>query len=115
MGRPTKLHTPRPVSKFPTTIVLNDGSSIDAFTSSPRAAMRLTRDPTNHPLWNPLAERSNALGVAVNMEGQLGRFQKKFSQDDFAFAEDDLDWMSGGQEASRGATVVKVQKKGKKK
>ena len=92
---------------------------------------RLTRDPTNHPLWNPRASgRSDA--DAEDDTGRLGRFRRRFAEDAGAqeaerdaaaeaakqrvlFDESDLDWMSGGREARAGTPLQTKKAKGKGK
>ncbi|PWN47819.1 hypothetical protein IE53DRAFT_348587 [Violaceomyces palustris] len=133
---------PRPVPKFHSVTILADGSSIQLYTTSPRKMTRLTRDPTNHPLWNPGQERKVG-GDAEDDSGRLGRFRRRFGessneaaaagdasassaaaasesrvapQDDVSFDQDDLSWMSGGREARAGSPILakKSGKKGKK-
>lgn len=131
----SEQHLPRPAPHFPQTVLLSDGSSIQLTTTSPRSSVRLTRDPTNHPLWNPSMEKSR--GASDEDEsGRLGRFRKRFggaedveaqSEDgaskvssskksEGGFTADDLDWMSGGREARAGAPerAKKGGAKGKK-
>lgn len=92
--------------------------------------MRLTRDPTNHPLWNPSMERTG--GASDEDEsGRLGRFRRRFGGADNVASQDatssqgkaqdefgatDLDWMSvGGREAKAGAPIpLRKGGKGKK-
>ncbi|PWN41490.1 hypothetical protein IE81DRAFT_324481 [Ceraceosorus guamensis] len=133
---------PRPVPKFPSTIILSDGSSIRLTTTSPRSLQRLTRDPTNHPLWNPSMERRGGAGDE-DESGRLSRFRKRFQNLDQAtpqassgagagveagatapapaparksqqWDQSDLEWMSGGREARAGSAVVEKRTKGKK-
>lgn len=67
---------PRPVPHFGQTVILSDGSTLQMFTTSPRGTMRLTRDPTNHPLWNPKVDRR---GVGDEDDsGRLARFRRRF-------------------------------------
>ncbi|EST06597.1 Complex 1 LYR protein [Kalmanozyma brasiliensis GHG001] len=120
---------PRPVPKFSSTTILADGSSIQLATTSPRRLTRLTRDPTNHPLWNPGQERKIG-GDAADDSGRLGRFRRRFEGADGAvaskaeankeagevnFGQEDLDWMSvGGREARAGSPIAaKKAAKGK--
>lgn len=119
---------PRPVPKFTSTTILADGSSIQLATTSPRRLTRLTRDPTNHPLWNPGQERQFG-GDAGDDSGRLGRFRRRFqeaeagdqteaqvvSSGDVRFGQEDLDWMSvGGREARAGSPIAaKKAAKGK--
>ncbi|KAJ9476521.1 Mitochondrial zinc maintenance protein 1, mitochondrial [Pseudozyma hubeiensis] len=124
---------PRPVPKFSSTTILADGSSIQLATTSPRRLTRLTRDPTNHPLWNPGQERKIG-GDAGDDSGRLGRFRRRFegldgasgtaaeaqkdAQGEVKFGQDDLDWMSvGGREARAGSPIAAkkaVKGKGRK-
>ncbi|SJX60721.1 related to MZM1-protein required for assembly of the cytochrome bc1 complex [Sporisorium reilianum f. sp. reilianum] len=117
---------PRPVPKFSSTTILADGSSIQLATTSPRRLTRLTRDPTNHPLWNPGQERKIG-GDAGDDSGRLGRFRRRFEgvdgavpeakvdAGDVSFGQEDLDWMSvGGREARAGSPIAaKKAAKGK--
>ncbi|TKY90894.1 hypothetical protein EX895_000892 [Sporisorium graminicola] len=122
---------PRPVPKFSSTAILADGSSIQLATTSPRRLTRLTRDPTNHPLWNPSQERKIG-GDAGDDSGRLGRFRRRFEGLDGAavggqaaeakvdagevsFGQEDLAWMSvGGREARAGSPIAaKKAAKGK--
>lgn len=124
---------PRPVPKFASTTILADGSSIQLATTSPRRLTRLTRDPTNHPLWNPGQERKIG-GDAGDDSGRLGRFRRRFEgvegaaavggkgaseakadAGDVSFGQEDLDWMSvGGREARAGSPIAaKKAAKGK--
>ena len=116
---------PRPVPKFSSTTILADGSSIQLATTSPRRLTRLTRDPTNHPLWNPGQERKIG-GDAADDSGRLGRFRRRFQEaeaaevksadsGDVSFGQEDLDWMSvGGREARAGSPIAaKKAAKGK--
>lgn len=127
-------HFPRPVPHFPQTTILADGSSITLTTTSPRSSLRLTRDPTNHPLWNPGTERRGAGGEEEDESGRLGRFRRRFggameaeesadgssskmAEKSNTFGEKDFDWMSvGGREARAGkALAPKKGAKGKGK
>lgn len=68
---------PRPAPQFDQVTLLSDGSSIRLTTTSPRSTVRLTRDPTNHPLWNPSMERSQ--GASEDDEsGRVARFRRRF-------------------------------------
>ncbi|CAD6900539.1 unnamed protein product [Tilletia controversa] len=75
--------SPRPIPTFPSLTILADGSSILLQTTSPRHTARLTRDPSNHPLWNPaLADRRPGGGgdgeESEDIGGRLGRFRRRF-------------------------------------
>ncbi|EPQ31862.1 uncharacterized protein PFL1_00061 [Pseudozyma flocculosa PF-1] len=133
---------PRPAPKFSSVTILADGSSIELHTTSPRRLTRLTRDQTNHPLWNPSQERRVG-GDGGDDSGRLGRFRRRFGDNEAAgpassasakerkeaaaaaaaqrgevsFGQDDLDWMSvGGREARAGSPIQsKKAAKGKGK
>jgi ribosomal protein L31 len=141
---PAPSQLPRPAARFPQMTLLSDGSSIQLTTTSPRSTVRLTRDITNHPLWNPSMERTG--GASEDDEsGRLGRFRRRFGGAEEVvaapspsseegevttteassapapgtkgdFGADDLDWMSvGGREARAGSPLVnKKLGKGKK-
>lgn len=112
---------PRPVAQFPQRVILADGSSIQLTTTSPRHLVRLTRDITNNPLWNPTMGRA-AQSDTEDDTGRLGRFRRRFAEDAAAavqveqtvsFDEGDLDWMSGGREAREGTPITTKKAKGK--
>ncbi|KAI3617145.1 hypothetical protein CBS9595_003054 [Malassezia furfur] len=112
---------PRPVAQFPQRVILADGSSIQLTTTSPRHLVRLTRDITNNPLWNPTMGRA-AQNDTEDDTGRLGRFRRRFAEDAAAaeqveqavsFDEGDLDWMSGGREAREGTPITTKKAKGK--
>ncbi|CAO1631842.1 unnamed protein product [Parajaminaea phylloscopi] len=75
---------PHPAPQFPSTTVLADGSSISLMTTSPRSVARLTRDPTNHPLWNPilLEKGKGAGGTGDDDAGRMERFRRRFAGSD---------------------------------
>lgn len=104
---------PRPVPRFPAVVILADGSSIQMTTTSPRHLSRLTRDPSNHALWNPaLSGRSE--GESEDDTGRLGRFRRRFADDQaVSFDSSDLSWMSGGREAAPGTPLQSGKAKGK--
>jgi hypothetical protein len=111
---------PRPVPRFPGLVILADGSSVRVTTTSPRHITRMTRDFTNHPLWNPLSGGRNEAEADDDM-GRLGRFRRRFADDgaghaqnSVSFDESDLSWMSGGREARPGAAVQAKKGKGGK-
>ncbi|WFC96391.1 hypothetical protein MBRA1_003048 [Malassezia brasiliensis] len=112
---------PRPVAQFPQRVILADGSSIQLTTTSPRHLVRLTRDITNNPLWNPTMGRATQNDTEDDT-GRLGRFRRRFAEDASAaeqaeqtvsFDESDLDWMSGGREAREGTPITTKKAKGK--
>lgn len=107
---------PRPVPRFPALVILADGSSIQMTSTSPRHLSRLTRDPTNHPVWNP-ALSGRTEGEADDDAGRLGRFRRRFADaQSVSFDTADLAWMSGGKEAAPGSPIqsAKAKAKGRK-
>lgn len=118
---------PRPVPHFGTLTVLSDGSTIQLHTTSPRGVTRLTRDPTNHPLWNPKADRRGA--GDEDESGRLARFRRKFggteeqksesvdvkakssaSPTRGGFSEEDFEWMGVGGREAKGKAQQPVKK-----
>jgi hypothetical protein len=83
--RPKRLPNPV-VPQFPQRVIRADGSSFTHWTTSPRALLRLTRDVTNHPLWNIAALRGEGVAEESEVAGRLGRFNRKFVEE--------VDWMS---------------------
>ncbi|KAH8081342.1 hypothetical protein BXZ70DRAFT_874083, partial [Cristinia sonorae] len=73
--RPKVLPNPC-VPTFPQLVVRADGATYTHHITSPRSVIRLTRDTTNHPLWNT----SSMIGEGDESEltGRLGRFNKRF-------------------------------------
>lgn len=111
---------PRPVARFPGIVILADGSSVRMTTTSPRYMTKMTRDYTNHPLWNPMMARRTDAG-ADDDSGRLGRFRRRFAEEgpvqdtQVTFDVTDFDWMSGGREARPGASMPTKKAKGKGK
>ena len=69
---------PKPfVPHFPQRVVLADGSSFVHHTTSPRGVFRMTRDTTNHPVWNALVAREGEEEEG-KLVGRMGRFSRKF-------------------------------------
>jgi ribosomal protein L31 len=89
--RPKKLPNPI-VPQFPQRVIRADGSSFTHLTTSPRPLIRLTRDVTNHPLWNVSALTGENAVEGNEMTGRLGRFNRKFE-------EEEVDWMSEAEGA----------------
>jgi len=84
--RPKRLPNPL-VPQFPQRVIRSDGSSFTHWTTSPRPLIRLTRDVTNHPLWNVAAAlRGEGVAEESEVSGRLGRFNRKFVEE--------VDWMS---------------------
>jgi len=89
--RPKRLPNPV-VPQFPQRVIRADGSSFTHWTTSPRSLIRLTRDVTNHPLWNVSALTGEGAAEENEVTGRLGRFNRKFV--------DDVDWMSEAEGGS---------------
>jgi len=84
--RPKRLPNPI-VPQFPQRVIRSDGSSFTHWTTSPRPLIRLTRDVTNHPLWNVSALLGEGAAEESEVTGRLGRFNRKF-------VVEEVDWMS---------------------
>ncbi|KAF8504501.1 hypothetical protein F5888DRAFT_1656292 [Russula emetica] len=84
--RPKSLPNPI-VPQFPQRVIRSDGSSFTHWTTSPRPLIRLTRDVTNHPLWNVSALLGDGAVEESEVTGRLGRFNRKF-------VVEEMDWMS---------------------
>jgi ribosomal protein L31 len=96
--RPKRLPNPV-VPQFPQRIIRADGSSFTHWTTSPRPLIRLTRDVTNHPLWN-VSTLGEGAAEESEVTGRLGRFNRKFVEE--------VDWMSeaeGGSPESAAPTT----------
>ncbi|KAH9042612.1 hypothetical protein EDB85DRAFT_2139172 [Lactarius pseudohatsudake] len=96
--RPNKLPNPI-VPQFPQRVIRADGSSFTHWTTSPRPLIRLTRDVTNHPLWNVSALTGEGAAEESEVTGRLGRFNRKFVEE--------IDWMS---EAEGGSETTQTKK-----
>ena len=83
--RPKQLPNPI-VPQFPQRVIRADGSSFTHWTTSPRSLIRLTRDVTNHPMWNVSALTGEGAMEESEVTGRLGRFNRKFVEE--------VDWMS---------------------
>lgn len=95
--RPKKLPNPT-VPQFPQMVVRADGSTFTHYTTSPRYVMRLTRDTTNHPMWQPFVGNKED-AAAEQLAGRLGRFNKRF--DGLGGLGTEVDWMSTGDESEK--------------
>jgi len=84
--RPKRLPNPV-VPQFPQRVIRSDGSSFTHWTTSPRPLIRLTRDVTNHPMWNVSALMGEGAAEESEVSGRLGRFNRKF-------VVEEVDWMS---------------------
>lgn len=62
-----------------------DGSTFLQWTTSPRSRIVLTRDTTNHPLWNATERVCGSSALAQNDEeegtGRMGRWRRKFGEE----------------------------------
>ena len=87
--RTPKLPNPV-VPQFPQLVTLADGSTFTHWTTSPRSSIKLTRDTTNNPIWNPWTS-SDSADLEDASSGRLGRFKRKFEE--LAGPELDFDWM----------------------
>lgn len=92
--RPKRLPNPI-VPQFPQRVIRADGSSFTHWTTSPRSLIRLTRDVTNHPLWNVSALTGEGAAEESEVAGRLGRFHRKFVGE--------VDWMSEAEGLSPSA------------
>src|SRR5258708_21310522 len=88
--RPKRLPNPI-VPQFPQRVIRADGSSFTHWITSPRPLIRLTRDVTNHPLWNVSALTGEGAAEESEVTGRLGRFNRKFVEE--------IDWMSEAEGA----------------
>ncbi|KAI0076420.1 hypothetical protein K474DRAFT_1568143, partial [Panus rudis PR-1116 ss-1] len=76
--RPPTLPLPF-VPKFPQLVVRADGSTYTQYTTSPRSVIRLTRDTSNNPIWNPSFWVGEGKGEEEDaVTGRLGRFRRRF-------------------------------------
>ncbi|KAG9087245.1 hypothetical protein FS749_003060 [Ceratobasidium sp. UAMH 11750] len=108
---PTTPKLPNPVvPTYPQTVFLSDGSSFTHRTTAPRSIVRLTRDITNNPVWQPGLEAR--AGEEEDLSGRLGRYKRRFD-DESQFEEGELE---GLMEAAKGSsTNLEKMKDGKPK
>lgn len=104
--RPNKLPNPV-VPQFPQRVIRADGSSFTHWTTSPRPLIRLTRDVTNHPLWNVSALTGEGAAEESEVTGRLGRFNRKFVEE--------IDWMSEAEDAAPKTSTTQSKKATEKK
>lgn len=95
--RQAKLPNPV-VPQFPQRVIRADGSSFVHWTTSPRSVIKLTRDMTNNPTWNPGMWKSDSTEEESAVTGRLGRFNRRF--DGLGGHNSDVDWMAPGEEQS---------------
>jgi len=88
--RPNKLPNPV-VPHFPQRVVRSDGSTFVHWTTSPRSLIKLTRDVTNNPVWNPGMWKSDGAEEESEVTGRLGRFNRRF--EGLGGIGQDVDWM----------------------
>lgn len=85
------------VPVFPQLVVRADGATYTHYITSPRSVIRLTRDTTNHPLWNA----SSSTGETDENEsaGRLGRFNRRF--EGLGGSGSEVQWMEGVDNGER--------------
>ncbi len=107
--RPKRLPNPI-VPQFPQRVIRSDGSSFTHWTTSPRPLIRLTRDVTNHPLWNVSTLMGEGAAEESEVTGRLGRFNRKF-------VVEEVDWMNeaAGISPTAATTTTAAQQPPKKK
>jgi len=113
--RAPKLPNPV-VPQFPQRVTLADGSSFVHWTTSPRSTIRLTRDNTNNPIWNPWLEAGNAEDLEGAVTGRMGRFRRRFEE--LGGVEMQSDWIESevsDSNSALGALPSKAPPPGKKK
>ncbi|KAG8787470.1 hypothetical protein FRC12_015541 [Ceratobasidium sp. 428] len=102
---------PNPVvPTYPQTVYLSDGSSFTHRTTAPRSVVRLTRDITNNPVWQPGQEAR--AGEEEDLSGRLGRYKRRFDEES-QFGEGELEGLMESAKGSSGG--VERMKDGKKK
>ena len=109
---------PNPVvPKFPQTVLRSDGTSFVHWTTSPKSLVRLTRDTTNNPMYNPAAAADRSVEEESGTTGRLGRFSRRF--EDLGSTVEEL-YMSGEmvekappKEAKKAAPATPPKKGGK--
>ncbi|CAE6446671.1 unnamed protein product [Rhizoctonia solani] len=86
---PTIPRLPNPVvPTYPQTVFRSDGSSFTHRTTAPRSVIRLTRDTTNNPVWQPGLEAR--AGEEEDLSGRLGRYKRRFDEES-QFVEGELE------------------------
>jgi len=64
--------------------------------------IKLTRDVTNNPTWNPGMWKSDSTEEESAVTGRLGRFNRRF--EGLGGHNSDVDWMTPGEEPSAGSS-----------
>ncbi|KZT66174.1 hypothetical protein DAEQUDRAFT_768207 [Daedalea quercina L-15889] len=104
---------PKPfVPEFPQLVVRVDGSTFTHYTTSPRSVIRLAKDTTNTPLWNPIG----AVGAAEEEDavtGRLGRFNRRF-EGLGGYGAQDVQWMEHTEGAADGMSLQKMKMEAEK-
>ncbi|EAU87324.1 hypothetical protein CC1G_02083 [Coprinopsis cinerea okayama7 len=77
--RPPVLPNPV-VPKFPQQVIRSDGTSFIQWTTSPKSLVRLTRDTTNNPMYNPAAASGRGVEEESGTTGRLGRFNRRYEE-----------------------------------
>ncbi|KAJ1305637.1 hypothetical protein OPQ81_000634 [Rhizoctonia solani] len=97
---PTTPRLPNPVvPTYPQTVFLSDGSSFTHRTTAPRSVVRLTRDITNNPVWQPGLEAR--AGEEEDLSGRLGRYKRRFDEES-QFVEGELEGLMDQAKSSQG-------------
>ena len=112
--RPKKIPNPV-VPVFPQRLVRVDGSTVIHYTTSPRSALRLTRDTTNNPVWN--AARFVGMDEEEDeVTGRLGRFSRRFGDLGGEGEKTGMEWMdeASGSDVATHAAAGEGKAKGKK-
>ncbi|KAH7882549.1 hypothetical protein F5I97DRAFT_1969927 [Phlebopus sp. FC_14] len=95
MKHPRRLPAPV-VPHFLQQVTRADGSTFTHWTTSPRSKILLSRDTTNHPLWNAterLLKDSESTQEEDEATGRIGRWRRRFGSD---MATEDLDRIQEG-------------------
>ncbi|KDN46689.1 hypothetical protein RSAG8_04069, partial [Rhizoctonia solani AG-8 WAC10335] len=96
---PTTPHLPNPVvPTYPQTVFLSDGSSFTHRSTTPRSVVRLTRDITNNPVWQPGLEAR--AGEEEDLSGRLGRYKRRFDGES-QFVEGELEGLMDQAKSSQ--------------
>ncbi|KAG8685041.1 hypothetical protein FRC11_011210 [Ceratobasidium sp. 423] len=102
---PTTPRLPNPVvPTYPQTVFLSDGSSFTHRTTAPRSVVRLTRDITNNPVWQPGMEAR--AGEEEDLSGRLGRYKRRFDEES-QFVEGELEGLMDQAKSSQNLDKMK--------
>ncbi|KAB5588265.1 hypothetical protein CTheo_8291 [Ceratobasidium theobromae] len=108
---PKTPQLPNPViPTYPQTVFLSDGSSFTHRTTAPRSVVRLTRDISNNPVWQPGIEAR--AGEEDDLSGRLGRYKRRFD-DSSHFSEGELEGLM--KEAKSSEKFIDKMRSGKPK